>query len=97
MERFGENYCGGAESMLCPLCLTHLDNQEMSYQCPEIKKKIDIKGKLNDIYNENIQSETIETIVRISRYRTKVLEKQTILPTDVGPRATPCDVLLETN
>ena len=96
MERFGENYRGGAESISCPLCHTHLDNQEMSYQCPEIKKEIEIKGNFSDIYNEIIQNETIETIVRISRYRTKVLENPTKLPTEVGPCDTPCDVLLET-
>ena len=94
MERFGENYRGGAESISCPLCHTHLDNQEMSYQCPEIKKEIDIKGNFSDIYNENIQNETIETIVRISRYRTKVLVTKS--PTEVGPCVPPCDVLLET-
>ena len=87
---------GGAESISCPLCHTHLDNQEMSYQCPEIKKEIEIKGNFSDIYNEIIQNETIETIVRISRYRTKVLENPTKLPTEVGPCVTPCDVLLET-
>ena len=97
MEPFGENFRGGAAAILCPLCHTHLDNQEMSFQCPIIKKEIDIKGNLNDIYKENIKIETIETIIKISRYRTKKLENQQTLPTQVGPCVTPCDVLLETS
>ena len=96
MEQFGENYRGGAEYISCPLCHSHLDSQEMSYQCPEIKKKIDINGKYSDIFNENIQSETVETLIKISKYRRKVLDNQAKLPTEVGPCATPCDVLLET-
>ena len=96
MERFGENYRGGAASILCPLCHSHLDNQEMSFHCPIIKNEIKIKGNLSDIYKENINNETIETVLKISRYRTKTLDNQPILPAQAGPCATPCDVLLET-
>ena len=39
MERFGENFRGSQGPILCPLCQTHLDNQEMSYQCLEIRKR----------------------------------------------------------
>ena len=97
MERYGENYRGGAPSIKCPLCHTHLDNQEMSFQCPIIRQEVDIKGNYSDIYNETIQSETIQTIVKITRFRKTTLEDQPILPTQVGPCATPCDVLLGTS
>ena len=43
MERFGENFRGGASSIICPLCFSHLDNQELSFQCPAIKKEIEIE------------------------------------------------------
>ena len=43
MERFGENFRGGASSIICPLCFSHLDNQELSIQCPVIKKEIEIE------------------------------------------------------
>ena len=49
-------------------------NQEMSVQCPQIKKQIEIKGKLTDIYKEEIEDQTIETIVKISNYRKRMLE-----------------------
>ena len=97
MERFGENYRGGAESTQCPLCSTHLDNQEMSFDCPILNQEIDIKGNMSDIYEDDIKSESIQTILNISRYRTNILENKPLLPTEVGPRATPCDVLIETN
>ena len=97
MERYGENYRGGAPSIKCPLCHTHLDNQEMSFQCPIVRQEVDIKGNYSDIYNETIQSETIQTIVKITRFRKTTLEDQPTLPTLVGPCATPCDVLLGTS
>ena len=96
MERFGENFRGGAESIQCPLCFSHLDNQEMSFNCPKIKQEIDIQGNISDIYEDDIPSSSIQTIMKISRYRTNKLENDQLLPTKVGPCATPCDVLLET-
>ena len=76
MARYGENFRGGANSFPCPLCKTHLDNQEMSFTCPIIKKEIDIKGNSSDIYKENIHQDSIETILKISSFRKRNLEKQ---------------------
>ena len=69
MERFGENFRGGASSIPCPLCDTHPDSQEASFQCPIIRKEIAIKGSIKDIYEEKIETETIKTIMKISKYR----------------------------
>ena len=44
IERFGENFRGGEEKVTCPLCNLHLDNQEMSLQCPELKKINENRG-----------------------------------------------------
>ena len=74
MERFGENFRGGAGPVPCPLCHLHLDNQEMSFQCTEIKKEIEIKGSISDVYKESIQSETIQTLIKISELRKRILE-----------------------
>ena len=76
MARYGENFRGGANSIPCPLCKNHLDNQEMSFICPIIKKEIDIKGNSSDIYKENIHQDSIETILKISSFRKRNLEKQ---------------------
>ena len=67
MERFGENFRGGAEKVTCPLCNLHLDNQEMSMQCPEVKKVMKIEGNMEDIYKETIKKEIVETITKIRR------------------------------
>ena len=76
MEKFGENYRGGHNSIMCPLCFIHLDNQEMSFQCPDIKKEIEIKGDISDIYKTNIGQGTIETVLKITEYRKRRLENQ---------------------
>ena len=62
MFEFGENYRGGRPQVTCPLCSLHLDNQEMSYQCPVVKSGVDIVGNIEDIYKKEIQPETEETI-----------------------------------
>ena len=68
MERFGENFRGSQGPIICPLCQTHLDNQEMSYQCLEIRKEVEIKGGLSEIYKNDIKPDAIQNIVKISEY-----------------------------
>ena len=77
MEKFGENYRGGLKLIMCPLCSTHPDNQAMSFQCPDIRKEIDVKGDISDIYKESIKQVTIKTILKITEYRKRRLENQT--------------------
>ena len=74
MERFGENYRGGNGPAICPLCNLHLDNQEMSLQCPEIKKELNLSGNLSDIYKDDIKLEIIEIVTKISKFRKQKLE-----------------------
>ena len=67
MAWFEENFRGGTEQKICPLCKLHLDNQEMSMQCPEIINKVEIKGKLEDLFKDEIKPEIIETITKIRK------------------------------
>ena len=69
MLEFGENYRGGRPQVTCPLCSLHLDNQEMSYQCPVVKSEVDITGNIEDIYKEVIKPETAETLEKILEFR----------------------------
>ena len=71
MENFGENFRGGEEYKVCPLCKLHLDNQEMSLQCPEIIKHVNVKGNLSDIYKHKISYDIVRTLTEISEYRKK--------------------------
>ena len=76
MERFGENFRGGASSIICPLCFSHLDNQELSFQCPVIKKEIEIEGNYSEIYKEDIETKLIQTILKIRNFRKLKLESE---------------------
>ena len=69
MLEFGENYRGGRPQVTCPLCSLHLDNQEMSFQCPVVKSEVDITGNIEDIYKEAIKPETAETLEKILEFR----------------------------
>ena len=69
MERFGKNFRGGAPSILCLLCSSHQDNQEMSFHCPTIKNETDIKGNISEIYKKDISNDSIQTTLKISCYR----------------------------
>ena len=52
MERFGENYRAGSTPATCPLCQLHYDNQEMSMTCPEIRKEVEVKGDMKDLFKD---------------------------------------------
>ena len=69
MADFGQNYKGGLEAKMCPLCYLHYDSQDMSYFCPEIVNNINMRGSQDDIYNNNIKKETIQTMEEIEEYR----------------------------
>ena len=75
MEDYGENFRGGANQVMCPLCQLHLDNQELIFQCQAIKSQIEVKGKMKDLYKENIKTETIETIMKITELRKEKMNK----------------------
>ena len=62
MADFGKNHRGGREKVICPLCESHVDSQELSYICPEIKNRVVISGSISDIYKEDIKLETVEAI-----------------------------------
>ena len=75
MAKFGENFRGGKEHIMCPLCGLHLDNQAMSYMCEEIKSVIKVVGDINSIYDDNIDVQTVKTICSISEFRREFLDK----------------------
>ena len=41
----------------------------MSYQCPQIKSEVQIEGKIEDIYKEEINVKTVKTIEKITEVR----------------------------
>ena len=66
---FSENFRGKDGPINCKLCDNHLDSQVMSFQCSIIKSKFNLKGKYEDIFNENISKEVVKSLKFINSYR----------------------------
>ena len=71
MAKYGENYRGSKEAILCPLCYTHIDSQIMAVDnCPVVKKNISISGNYVQIFNNClIPSDIVQTIMKLDRFR----------------------------
>ena len=69
MADFDENFRGALGPRPCKLCGLHLDNQETSFQCPEITKQLEIKVEYSKIFHKKIPVEIFETISRITLIR----------------------------
>ena len=67
MARFGANY--GNRNELCPLCKLHLDSQENCFNiCKEIKTKIQITCKYENIFNGPF-NEVAQILKKITKIR----------------------------
>ena len=69
MTPFGENFRGGKQTVMCPLCSMHPDSQADSFHCVEMRKLVDIQGNYKDIFSENFSPELVKTLVNIFNYR----------------------------
>ena len=76
MEKFGENFCGGKDHVMCLLYGNHLDNQELSFQCQVVREKLNVSGEISTIYKEKINMEIISAISQISKYKNEILENK---------------------
>ena len=76
MARFGENYRGKEDFIMCPLCSKHFDSQELSFQCEFFKGKMNINCNMSDINSENVSQETAKVITDMMRLREKFLEEK---------------------
>ena len=59
---------------MCPLCLSHLDNQTMIFKCEALKNRMKIQCELEDLYN-NITLETAITITKIEELRENMIKE----------------------
>ena len=76
MERFGENFRCGKAHIICPLCGLHWDSQDLSLQCPEIKKEIESNGDTSEIYKDNFGNEIIHMFTKVLEKRSEALKKE---------------------
>ena len=72
MERFGENFRGSREFVLCPLCGDHRDSELLSFSCEAVNREISIECKYDDIFSQKIENKTIRTISKIMSLRNKI-------------------------
>ena len=69
MAPFAENFRAGKISSPCPLCLSHLDSQEESFNCAVLKKVLDIRGKYSDIFKSKFSDKLNKTLRKNYNYR----------------------------
>ena len=69
MAPFGENFRGGRDKVLCPLCHLHPDGQEESFSCVKMKEIMDIKGKYQQIFGWKFPRDIIQTVQKIYEFR----------------------------
>ena len=74
MLEFGQNYRGSAEFVPCPLCSTHIDEQDMLFQCPVMKSEVELHIDLNKIYTDNVDSKDIKELSKVMNMRRKMVE-----------------------
>ena len=69
-QGFGENFRGGRAYVICPLCDSHLDNQEeYFYNCKYLQQMTNTQGNYYELFNENVPQLLIKTISKISMLR----------------------------
>ena len=76
----------------CPLCKTHSDTQELSFECPSVLKKMNIMEDYENIFEQDISQNLAKTVKQIMKLRSK--EEETI--PSKGPavhQSTPPDVI----
>ena len=69
MANYGENFRGLSDPKQCPLCSTHLDNQQMAFICPQIKPNLYEAGQYEGIFKTDIPIETVKNLRIIARIR----------------------------
>ena len=75
MAEYGENFRGASGHKQCPLCDSHLDNQQMAFKCPETVNMLNKKGKYGYIFQSEIPAETIRNLRLITKLREEKMEK----------------------
>ena len=68
MTSFGENFRGGRDQVMCPLCSSHRDCQSFLLHCPELKDELqakfgpDYNKSIDEVFKEDIEVKTINLI-----------------------------------
>ena len=69
------NYKSGIQVNNCPLCSTHLDLQELLFECSHLKKIMVIQGNYTDVFGDGITYSLAKTLRNIWIYREEYRKK----------------------
>ena len=69
MAPFGENFRAGNVATICPLCSSHIDSQEESFNCEALRKVLTVKGRYSTIFGTVFTKELIQTLFDIFCFR----------------------------
>ena len=69
MSDFHENFRGGNQSIPCKMCSLHVDSQNHSVNCIEIRKHVKMSGKYDDIFTQKVSVETAVMLENIVKFR----------------------------
>ena len=75
MAPLGENFRGNEKLKMCPLCLSHPDNQTMIFKCESLKNRMKMECEFEDLYSNNITLKTAITITKIEELRENIMKE----------------------
>ena len=78
MANFSENFRGASGPQVCPLCKTHLDSQNLSFQCPLVKENVKIEGQYYTIFTDNTDTKLVNTLVNVTKFRDEYIQSRKI-------------------
>ena len=78
MSNYGQNYSSNGRPTICPLCHSHTDSQKWSYQCSMIKQNVTIESNYSDIFSDKVKRNTVNTVLRIEKFRKEYLEERMV-------------------
>ena len=78
MLDFGENVCGGRQSVDCPFGCPELDNQEHAFSCQVIRQKLDVVRNYGELFKDNIPMKKCVTLTNIMKESTELLHEKNL-------------------
>ena len=78
MLKFSENYRGTVNDSRCPICVNHVDSQNLLTSCSPLTKQIDAEEMtkhIENIYTEDVTEGSVKLLVEVLKIRGKLLDK----------------------
>ena len=69
MSHYSSNFKGSQGLLLCPLCKSHDDIQDLVFDCPAVQKELKPEYKYEDIFKDEVSTELVNLLVRIENLR----------------------------